>query len=88
MDEITGIVLAAKICSEVHVVIGTYIGNLNNNIYQFVLGTADKEVIVYKDITEVSYLPFVNLKVCVTLKDLCERFSFCLYSMHGMQIVK
>ena len=62
MDEITAIVLAAKICSEVHVIIGTYIGNLYNNIYQFVMGTVDtNEVIVYKDDLEVPFMPSINL---------------------------
>ena len=73
MDEITSIVLAAKICNEVHVVIGTYLGNLYNNMYQFVIGTADtNEVILYKDQTEVPCIPFIYLTAYIALKVLCE----------------
>lgn len=73
VDEITSIVLAAKICNEVHVVIGTYLGNLYNNMYQFVIGTDDtNEVILYKDQTEVLSIPFIHLTAYIALKVLCE----------------
>ena len=72
MDEITTIVLAAKICNEVHVFIGTYLGNLYNNTYQFVIGTADtNEVILYKDQTEVPSIPFMYLAAYIPLRVLC-----------------